>query len=917
MKAIVEENGGEYQGKFIRAEVTHLVLGVPKGDKYSAAKKLSHVKVVKLAWIEESVTKGYLLPEEEFSWKNDSAQTPSKAFPTTRSAITQSASNAFIVEDTMDKMGAMTFAKKEPSNVSVFTGMFPSTNRLQTQSDQSITSINNTQNMTTKEKTNTCAFFERFQSKSGANNSSTINKKMTLAEELKAILDKSTSRISSVFDGCVFFTVGCPTDLTTLLRKCVTVRGGYLFDELRNSTTHIVCGRDTSAKDHEMCDNHINKSDHNIFKFDFDWLLTCLRQNKLLNAPNSIASQSNVTNRTESQSSEYRIVLNDTSQIGNVAQTSNSTIQRKSRILMRMDESDKGEDDFLKDYLSQPSQSQLNTANLTRTVSISSPPAKKQQPTQNTLTGNGNEMRSMISTPQPEPQPSSSGLAMPSTSGINLTSSTNLIIPSTNRPENDTMSELSLSLSYNLQPAIGLPLQNCVITFSGYYESEREEYKKIARTLGAVCQDVFSLRQHSNQNIRANTHLICDKQEGPKYEKSLQWKVHSVDKQWLMDCQKHNRRMNESLYLTGQMTGTQSKNTFIEEVSKNDYDTLDSSSQFQAKLRTVSSYFLPPAPLQPCTIDEPIRPINILPQTKTDDSLQGIPIAWNDRDAHVRSVPNKDDDVSQFSFSRNPLIMLCGLTVPEKLQFSRIIDRLGGRLADDKETRHDVLVTCDTTKNEKFFTSLCTGKWIVHPDFLTKSADAGHFLSPQQFEWGTNKELTARLSPSLFDCAQACPRWRDEVARMGHGAFNRHHVVVVGIRPSSFVTIINSGGGRAREVKVASKDANSYAIIMKSLTAKIRQERSESRLSYILIDYPRSLHKVMRQLALPLHELGVCCAPVEYISHYLLLYPSPQVRLYDISQCEEKLGIEVSRSGIRKRNSDTDEASTPSKRAKN
>jgi hypothetical protein len=891
IKSIVEENGGKYEGTYYKEHTTHLVLGQATGDKFKFARKQAKVKIVKLAWIEQSVEKGYLLPEDDFLWVDNTKKSIS-----TRISVAsrlpdpnpeECSANTFVVEDTMDRTtpsieqstNAPLFFNRNFLSAAVNSCQLNDTNKLNC----------DVRDKPSKSASNPCAF-EMLQSRSSV---SSTTKKKTLAEQLQVILNQSSKRQSSTFDGCDFYLIGCPSDLMVLLKKCLAGSGGNVSSSLRSSVTHIVYGTETTGKEHDECDKHIQGSDQNIFKYDFDWLLNCLRQNKLINV------QSNPT--PDSQVRQTDSVLTNSQQsceTSNVSIVSSTTSQRKSRVYERLDETENEDTNFLNEYLSQKSTTSLsNTTTLIKpSVTISSPcrsaPTDRQD---STFVTKITPMKSLISTPRFE---------IPSTSRIELSSR---ISP-----------DKSCTIS-QCPEMFAVPLEGCVITFSGYNEDEREQYKTIARNLGAVCQDVFSLRTHPKQDVQANTHLICDQREGLKYEKSVLWKLFSVDKRWLLDCQKQKKRLDESAYLTGCVK------LVVEpkgEVARIEGDRLDSSSQLQAKLRTVSSYFLQPTLLSSSAEDVECRKINIVPQVKCDLNSAGIPIAWNDKDAYLKNMSITQDDTSQPHLPRSPLILLCGFTVAEKHKYSTIIEKLGGRLAQDKEIKHDILVTCETAKNEKFFTSLCSGKWIVHPDYLLYSFKKQAFLDPMQYEWGTNKDLTASLSSNLFECAGACPRWREEVQRTGHTAFKNHQVVIVSSRPNSFVSIINAGGGNAKPIALSKKDANEFTMILKSLTLKVREEQKTSRLSYILIDYHRSFHDLIRELVQPLRTLGVSCAPVEYISHFLLQYPSPPVDLYDICSAARKPGSEGSAENVgtlRKRNTNSshENSTTPSKRAKN
>jgi topoisomerase (DNA) II binding protein 1 len=68
-------------------------------------------------------------------------------------------------------------------------------------------------------------------------------------------------------------------------------------------------------------------------------------------------------------------------------------------------------------------------------------------------------------------------------------------------------------------------LPSCLkIAISGFVQPERTAIIQLIQAVGASCTD--SLKPH-------NTHLICRHPKGPKYEKAVEWKLHTVSIDWL------------------------------------------------------------------------------------------------------------------------------------------------------------------------------------------------------------------------------------------------------------------------------------------------------------------------------------------------------------------------------------------------
>ena len=78
------------------------------------------------------------------------------------------------------------------------------------------------------------------------------------------------------------------------------------------------------------------------------------------------------------------------------------------------------------------------------------------------------------------------------------------------------------------------PLDDCVITISGFTNNEKENIGNFAKLLGAYTQQSLSLKDGTN--IRANTHLISKQMAGPKYTAAKSWNLPVVSPEWLIEC---------------------------------------------------------------------------------------------------------------------------------------------------------------------------------------------------------------------------------------------------------------------------------------------------------------------------------------------------------------------------------------------
>ena len=75
LKRLVESNGGTYSGDLVCGYTTHLVANEPTGNKYIHAKSWK-VKVVKFAWVTDSVKAKYCLEEKKYELEDTNSSTP-------------------------------------------------------------------------------------------------------------------------------------------------------------------------------------------------------------------------------------------------------------------------------------------------------------------------------------------------------------------------------------------------------------------------------------------------------------------------------------------------------------------------------------------------------------------------------------------------------------------------------------------------------------------------------------------------------------------------------------------------------------------------------------------------------------------------------------------------------------------------
>jgi len=102
-------------------------------------------------------------------------------------------------------------------------------------------------------------------------------------------------------------------------------------------------------------------------------------------------------------------------------------------------------------------------------------------------------------------------------------------------------------------------------------------------------------------------------------------------------------------------------------------------------------------------------------------------------------------------------------------------------------------------KSEPFLCSVAAGRWILQPDYLPKSCEAGRWLPEAQFEWSTaaikSRVETGELKGgnNLMELAGACRTWR----LRGGGGFAGWHALVKSESTNkrrAFEAILRAGG---------------------------------------------------------------------------------------------------------------------------
>ncbi|KAF8006657.1 hypothetical protein BT93_K0842 [Corymbia citriodora subsp. variegata] len=115
----------------------------------------------------------------------------------------------------------------------------------------------------------------------------------------------------------------------------------------------------------------------------------------------------------------------------------------------------------------------------------------------------------------------------------------------------------------------------------------------------------------------------------------------------------------------------------------------------------------------------------------------------------------------------------------QRKEFQQVVRRLRGRLCANShkwsyQATH--FISPDPVRRtEKFFAAAASGRWILKPEYLTASSEAGKFLAEEPYEWHKNG-----LSQDGAINLEAPRKWRLLRERTGHGAFYDMRIIIYG-----------------------------------------------------------------------------------------------------------------------------------------
>ncbi|KAK2859645.1 hypothetical protein Q5P01_004265 [Channa striata] len=214
-----------------------------------------------------------------------------------------------------------------------------------------------------------------------------------------------------------------------------------------------------------------------------------------------------------------------------------------------------------------------------------------------------------------------------------------------------------------------------------------------------------------------------------------------------------------------------------------------------------------------------------------------------------------------------PRFQLSSLTPQERIDYSHLIEELGGIVLDkqsfDSSCSHIIVGT--PLRNEKYLAAMAAGKWILHRSYLEACRSVGHFIQEEEYEWGSGSILNAlpSITSQQRRLALAAMRWRKALqGRSEHGGAFSGWTVMLNIdqnRESGFRRLLQSGGAK----------------VLHSPSPSLYREAT-----HLFADFSRLKPGDFRVDVSEAAAQGVTCLKPEYIADYLMQEPTPPIELY-------------------------------------
>ncbi|RWS17380.1 DNA topoisomerase 2-binding protein 1-like protein [Dinothrombium tinctorium] len=261
VKKLVEANGGIYSGSLNLKVTTHLILMVPRGDKFESARK-RRIFILTKKWLEDSVEKGRLLKEEDYLIDEE-------VFENCEEPI-DSKENKTQIEERIRKEEIQETCPNLTGDANIAI--------LQTQ----------------------------------------IFVESPVLQEISQLYHRKGSESNvNLFDGFDFYIIGCDKKLFQKLRNLIVKQSGFVSSSLKESITHVISGPNLTEEDVLQLKQQLKSRGNRVPCLHVRWIIDCSKTNELLSVksyldaifyPENNAHSLSFDSVNEIKNSESRII---------------------------------------------------------------------------------------------------------------------------------------------------------------------------------------------------------------------------------------------------------------------------------------------------------------------------------------------------------------------------------------------------------------------------------------------------------------------------------------------------------------------------------------------------------------------------------------------------------------------------------
>uniref|UniRef100_A0A183US81 BRCT domain-containing protein n=1 Tax=Toxocara canis TaxID=6265 RepID=A0A183US81_TOXCA len=246
------------------------------------------------------------------------------------------------------------------------------------------------------------------------------------------------------------------------------------------------------------------------------------------------------------------------------------------------------------------------------------------------------------------------------------------------------------------------------------------------------------------------------------------------------------------------------------------------------------------------------RPNSIMPvATKEDVTKTMYGAAIFDVD---KMDGDKEPSEASAACAKMRRFIFSSLSIEDRDRLGALVKQLGAEVCSDFDDSVTHLCCGSIIRNVKLMRAVCAGKYVIVPEYIEGSHNAGRWLEESDFEWGSE----ANISKHTFEnsrqekLAAACHRWRVRVKETSRKAFDGWCVLFYcnQRRLPDLAKIVEDGGGTWRwrdDVTLTPDTVNTFTVAL--------IERSQY-WTVLEID--------------TLIDRGLRCYPLDYLSTYLM-----------------------------------------------